>query len=76
LQLPDRPGIYRMLAQDGRVLYVGKATSLRSRVNSYFHGKTQGKRKREMIAQVWDIQVTECGSALEAALLENEEIKR
>jgi DNA polymerase-3 subunit epsilon len=76
LQLPDRPGIYRMLAQDGRVLYVGKATSLHSRVNSYFRGKGQGKRKREMISQVWDIQITECGSALEAALLETEEIKR
>lgn len=58
------------------MLYVGKATSLRSRVNSYFRGKGQGRRKREMIAQVWDIQVTECGSALEAALLEAEEIKR
>lgn len=74
LQLPEGPGIYRMLAQDGRVLYVGKATSLRARVNSYFRGKGQGKR--EMIVQVWDIQVTECASAREAALLESEEIKR
>jgi len=77
LAFPEKPGVYRMLAQDGRVLYVGKATSLRSRVNSYFRGKKgQGKRKREMLSQVWKIETTECGSALEAALLENEEIKR
>ncbi|MGZ3741710.1 MAG: GIY-YIG nuclease family protein [Bdellovibrionota bacterium] len=77
LVFPEKPGVYRMLAEDGRVLYVGKATSLRSRVNSYFRGKKgQGKRKREMLSQVWKIEVTECASALEAALLENEEIKR
>jgi DNA polymerase-3 subunit epsilon len=77
LALPERPGVYRMIAKDGKVLYVGKATSLHARVNSYFRGKKgPGRRKREMLAQVWDIDVTECGSALEAALLENEEIKR
>jgi DNA polymerase-3 subunit epsilon len=35
LELPDRPGIYRMLSKSGDVLYVGKATSLKDRVNSY-----------------------------------------
>jgi DNA polymerase-3 subunit epsilon len=77
LELPDSPGVYRMLSQDGRVLYVGKATSLRARVNSYFRGrKGRDRKKLEMLAQVWDIKVTECPSSLEAALLENEEIKR
>ncbi|HEY2514004.1 MAG TPA: hypothetical protein VGI39_24225, partial [Polyangiaceae bacterium] len=36
LALPDRPGVYRMLRTSGDVLYVGKAASLRARVNSYF----------------------------------------
>lgn len=77
LNLPDRPGIYRMIAKSGEVLYVGKATSLKSRVNSYFRGKAgRDKRKLEMLAQVWDLQVTECRSALEAALLEADEIKK
>ncbi len=40
LALPDKPGIYRMLAKNGQILYVGKATSLKSRVNSYFRGKS------------------------------------
>lgn len=66
-----------MLAKDGRILYVGKATSLKSRVNSYFRGqKGRDKRKLEMLAQVWDLNVTECATPLEAALLETDEIKR
>lgn len=77
LGLPEDPGIYKMLAKDGRVLYVGKATSLRDRVNSYFRGvKNRDRRKLEMLAQVWDLNVEVCGSPLEAALRETDEIKR
>jgi DNA polymerase-3 subunit epsilon len=77
LSLPDAPGIYRMLSQSGKVLYVGKATSLKDRVNSYFRGKKGRDRKKlEMLAHVWDIETVECGSPLEAALLETDEIKR
>lgn len=77
LALSPKPGVYRMLAKDGTILYVGKATSLRSRVNSYFRGqKNRDRRKLEMLAQVWDLQVTECETPLEAALLETDEIKR
>jgi DNA polymerase-3 subunit epsilon len=77
LALPNKPGIYRMLAKDGRILYVGKATSLKSRVNSYFRGqKNRDRRKLEMLAQVWDLDVTECETPLEAALLETDEIKK
>jgi DNA polymerase-3 subunit epsilon len=77
LGLPKQPGIYRMLSKWGEVLYVGKATSLYDRVNSYFRGqKNRDSRKLEMLTQVWDIQVTPVGSPLEAALLETDEIKR
>ncbi|MCB9523219.1 MAG: GIY-YIG nuclease family protein [Myxococcales bacterium] len=77
LALPEGPGVYRMLGKGGEVLYVGKATSLKARVNSYFRGKKgQGARKQEMAQQVWDLDCTECASPLEAALLEADEIKR
>lgn len=77
LALPDVPGIYRMLNSKGEVLYVGKATSLFSRVNSYFRGqKGRNSFKLEMLTQVYDLRVTECASPLEAALLETDEIKR
>jgi DNA polymerase-3 subunit epsilon len=70
LELPPRPGVYRMLSKSGDILYVGKATSLKDRVNSYFRGKKgRDPKKLELMAQVWDLQVTECGSPLEAALL-------
>lgn len=77
LKLPKGPGIYRMLSKTGEILYVGKATSLKSRVNSYFTGGcASDRRKLEMLARVYDVQVEECESPLEAALLENEEIKK
>lgn len=77
LSLPDQPGVYRMVSQWGEVLYVGKATSLKSRVNSYFRGqKNRDPRKLEMLTQTWDLIVTPCNSPLESALLETDEIKR
>lgn len=77
LQLPDEPGIYRMLSKGGEILYVGKATSLKSRVNSYFRGGCKGdRRKLELLARVWDIHTETCASALESALRETDEIKK
>lgn len=75
--LPDAPGVYRFLRRNGDVLYVGKATSLRKRVASHFTaGSSTGERALEMLTQVHEIQPTPTATALEAALLENEEIKR
>jgi len=75
--LPKTPGIYRMYRSNGDILYVGKATSLRQRVNSYFQKKTpHAEHKLEMLSQAVDLTVTETASALEAALLEADEIKR
>lgn len=77
LSLPKEPGIYRMMSRWGEVLYVGKATSLHDRVNSYFRGqKNRDTRKLEMLTQVWDLHITTVGSPLEAALLETDEIKK
>ena len=77
LNLPKSPGIYRMLNSDGVVLYVGKASSLRDRVNSYFRGqKNRDPKKLEMLTQVYDLRVTECATPLEAALMETDEIKK
>lgn len=77
LALPDAPGVYRFLDASGHLLYVGKATSLRRRVNSYFQ-KQRGVSERalEMLTQARDLDVTATASPLEAALLETDEIKR
>jgi DNA polymerase-3 subunit epsilon len=75
LELPDRPGVYRLLREGGAVVYVGKAASLRQRVNGHFHARA-GERALEMLTQARDVAWTETGTALEAALLEPDEIKR
>ena len=78
LSMPDVPGVYRMLSRNGAVLYVGKATSLKSRFNSHFVGKLPGRSERnlELMTLAESVDYTETRSALEAALLEADEIKR
>src|SRR5262245_38449000 len=77
LSLPDAPGVYRMLRTSGDILYVGKAASLRPRVNSYFR-KQNGilERTLEMLSQARRISFEVTPTALEAALFEADEIKR
>jgi DNA polymerase-3 subunit epsilon len=78
LRLPDKPGIYRMLrAKNGDPLYIGKAKSLKQRVNTYFRQKTpHAEHTLEMLTQARELEFTLTGSALEAAILESDEIKR
>jgi DNA polymerase-3 subunit epsilon len=77
LHLPDRPGIYRMRRSNGDVLYIGKAALLKQRVNSYFRPKgVRAEHTLEMLSQAADLDVTPTASALEAAVLESDEIKR
>lgn len=77
LALPDAPGVYRYLDAGGQVLYVGKATSLHKRVNSYFR-KRRGDSAaiRELLTRATGIEATVCASAVHAAILECREIQR
>ncbi len=77
LDLPDSPGVYRFLGGAGEVLYVGKATSLHRRVNSYFQKRAgASERTLELVTRARAIDATPTATALEAALLETDEIKR
>ena len=77
LPLPDKPGIYRMLRANSDLLYIGKAKSLKIRVNSYFRKKApHAEHILEMLTQAQKLEFTLTGSAVEAALLESDEIKR
>ncbi len=77
LALPDRPGVYRMLRHNGDLLYIGKAMSLKRRVNSYFQKQSRhAEHILEMLTQARDLEVIPTGSALEASLLESDMIKK
>ena len=69
------PGVYRMLADDDNVLYVGKARMLRNRVASYFNATPKATRTMAMLAQVARMEVTVTRTEAEALLLENQLIK-
>jgi excinuclease ABC subunit C len=74
--LPKSPGVYLMKDDKGRVIYVGKASSLRDRVCSYFQPSTKLEHlKSEMIQHVVDFEHLQTDSEVEALLAENRLIK-
>ena len=71
-----RPGVYRMLDEEGTVLYVGKAKDLIHRLTNYTHIDRLSERIRQMVSRVVDVVVIETAGETEAFLLENELIKQ
>jgi excinuclease ABC subunit C len=74
--LPRKPGVYRMIAADGEVLYVGKARSLRSRVAAYTQPTRLDTRLVRMVSATRTMEFAVTDSEAEALLLENNLIKR
>lgn len=74
--LLDSPGVYLFFDAQKELVYVGKATSLKSRVKSYFSGQKSPRPIEEMIHEVTDIKWLVTDSVLEAVLLEGLYIKK
>ncbi|WP_017557764.1 DEDD exonuclease domain-containing protein [Nocardiopsis baichengensis] len=68
--LPDAPGVYVFSDARGEALYVGKSTSLRKRVRSYFTAAETRGRVREMIGLVEGVTPIPCATGLEAEVRE------
>jgi len=74
--VPHAPGVYHLLGEDGRLLYVGKARRLRDRLAAYFSNSTgHSARVLDLIRHVHDFRITETGSELAASLLEARQIR-
>ncbi len=74
--IPDEPGSYQFVDADGRVIYVGKATSLRQRVSSYFQDPAAlAPRTAQMVEQADHVEWMVVASEPEALLLEHTLIK-
>jgi len=79
-QFPAAPGVYLMKDGEGKVLYIGKAKSLRERVSSYFQPSadllnTRGPKIEEMAGKVQEVSFLECESEVDAILQESRLIK-
>ncbi len=78
LELPDTPGVYFFLDARKKIMYIGKATSLRNRVRSYFANDIKEKRSElisNMVAEAATVEVTATESVLEALILETNLIR-
>lgn len=76
--VPTRPGVYLMKDTAGRVIYVGKAASLRNRVRQYFQegAHLESPRIRHLMTRIADFDVIACENEVEALILETNLIKR
>lgn len=74
--LPSAPGVYRMLDENGDVVYVGKARSLRARVTNYTRPEANPVRIQRMIAVTRSMEFVRTETESEALLLEANLIKR
>jgi len=74
--LPDAPGVYYFHDQKGKIIYVGKAKSLKKRVKSHFTNNRADQQKQEFLRNIYQVTHQTCGTELLAFILEAVEIKR
>ena len=75
-RLPDTPGVYRMIGEEGELLYVGKARSLKKRVVQYAQGRAHSQRLQHMVSMTRAMEFVTTRTEADALLLESNLIKR
>ena len=75
-KLPSQPGVYYFHNKKGKVIYVGKAKSLKKRVNSHFSNNKPNRQKQEFLKKIYHISYQCNATELMAFILESSEIKK
>jgi len=73
--LPDNPGVYQFKNDKGKIIYVGKAISLKNRVRSYFHNSVNSPKTLALVSKINDLEIIVTDNEVEALVLENNLIK-
>ena len=73
--LPSSPGVYLMKDAGGKIIYIGKAISLKNRVRSYFHAKPAAPRTRALVERIDDLEWIVTNTEKEALILESNLVK-
>lgn len=73
--LPDSPGVYQFLNENGKVIYVGKAKNLKNRVRTYFQNNISSVKTQTLISKTRDLELIVTDNEIEALVLENNLIK-
>src|SRR5207249_1582453 len=74
--VPPRPGVYLLKDRQGKIIYVGKAASLRARVRTYLRGGDERSQVRFLVERLADFETIVTASDKEALILENNLIKQ
>lgn len=74
--LPDSPGCYQYLDENGTIIYVGKAKNLKRRVSSYFHTEVDRFKTKVLVSKILDLKYVVVNTEEDALLLENNLIKK
>lgn len=73
---PQQPGVYRMLDENSKIIYIGKAKNLQKRLGSYFDKSTKSSRIKIMVSDIKSIEVTVTASENDALILEQKLINK
>ena len=74
--VPVLPGIYQFLNKEKKIIYIGKAKNLRSRIHSYFRSKLDSPKTEVLVQKVADFDIIATENEIEALVLENNLIKQ
>ncbi len=74
--VPALPGVYQFIDAKGKVIYVGKAKDLRSRIRSYFQSNLDSPKTKALVSKIADLETIITDNEIEALVLENNLIKK